>query len=298
MYRVRFHGRGGHGMKTASRIVGTAAFLDGYYVQDSPLYGAERRGAPITAYTRISDKTILERGIIIDPDVVIIADDSLLDDPMSNPLRGVDPSTVVVINTNTHDIKEKFNINGRVNTIDATGISLEIIGKGAAISAALAGAACKILGFIQTDTLRRAVIKELQSIGLSEGVIEKNMQVAMKCFESLPSCKIVSRETVSSTSAKTMTIPYHGAITSSPSVYASGNIVERQTGKWRIFKPVINYDECNKCWICFVYCPDGAISLDESDYPHIDYDHCKGCLICYEECPTKVITIEREVKAW
>lgn len=285
-------------MKTASRIVGTAAFLEGHYVQDSPLYGAERRGAPITAYTRISDKTILERGIIIDPDVVIIADDSLLEDLMANPLRGADPSTIIVINTNTPDIQEKFNIKGRVNTIDATGISLEIIGKGAAISAALAGAVCRVLGFIQINTLKNAVIKELQSIGLSEGLIEKNIQVAIKCFEKLSSYEILRKETVFSTSVKTMTIPYHGAITSSPSVYASGNIAERQTGKWRIFKPVINYDECNKCWICFVYCPDGAISLDEANYPHIDYDHCKGCLICYEECPTKVITIEREVKAW
>lgn len=49
MIRVRFHGRGGQGAKTASRIVGTAAFLQGYTAQDSPIYGAERRGAPVAA---------------------------------------------------------------------------------------------------------------------------------------------------------------------------------------------------------------------------------------------------------
>jgi pyruvate ferredoxin oxidoreductase gamma subunit len=53
MIRVRFHGRGGQAMKTASRIVGTAALLHGFIAQDSPVYGAERRGAPMTAYVRI-----------------------------------------------------------------------------------------------------------------------------------------------------------------------------------------------------------------------------------------------------
>ena len=54
MLRVRFRGRGGQGMKTASRLLGSAAFHAGYVVQDSPLYGAERRGAPMTACTRIA----------------------------------------------------------------------------------------------------------------------------------------------------------------------------------------------------------------------------------------------------
>lgn len=298
MYRIRFHGRGGHGMKTASRIVGTAAFLEGYYVQDSPLYGAERRGAPVSAYTRISNRPVFERGVIADPDVVIIADDSLIEDPMASPLRGVIPSTVVVINTATPGIKEKYDIKGIVNSIDATGISLEIIGKGAAISAAMGGAACKVLGFIQRDTLKRAVIKELHPLGIPEGLIDKNVEAAIKCFENLPSFDISTRDRVTAVSTKTTVIPYQDPTISSPSVYASGNIIERQTGGWRIFRPVIDYEKCNKCWLCFVWCPDGVIALNDSDYPHIDYNHCKGCLICYEECPIKAIAIEREVKAW
>ena len=52
MYRVRFHGRGGQGIKTASRILGTAFFRAGFEVQDAPVYGAERRGAPMFAYVR------------------------------------------------------------------------------------------------------------------------------------------------------------------------------------------------------------------------------------------------------
>ncbi|MFI5331515.1 MAG: 2-oxoacid:acceptor oxidoreductase family protein, partial [Desulfobaccales bacterium] len=64
MYRIRLHGRGGQGMKTAGRILGTAFFLEGFEVQDAPRYGAERRGAPIFAYVRAARGLINERGII------------------------------------------------------------------------------------------------------------------------------------------------------------------------------------------------------------------------------------------
>ena len=89
MFRIRFHGRGGQGMKTASRIVGTAAFRQGYYAQDSPVYGAERRGAPMVAFTRFDSRPVLERGLVTAPDLVVVADASLLNDPLVRPLDGL-----------------------------------------------------------------------------------------------------------------------------------------------------------------------------------------------------------------
>lgn len=77
MIKVRFHGRGGQGMKTSSRILGTAAFLSGLYAQDFPIYGAERRGAPVVAFTVVSEEPILERGYIFDPDILLISDETL-----------------------------------------------------------------------------------------------------------------------------------------------------------------------------------------------------------------------------
>ena len=296
MIRIRFHGRGGHGIKTASRIAGTAASMEGFNVQDFPLYGAERRGAPLTAYTRISDGTIFERGIISSPDIVIIADDSLIEDPMADPLNGADTNTIIIINTNRpHDISEGLAARDRVLLIDATEISMSVIGKGSAISAAMGAAACRVTGLINKATVEKAVVKELTSIGISsEEIIRKNVEVAGTCFDSLPSFEIITRAETSQLLTKTIVLPYEAPAISTPNVIASGNIIERKTGKWRTFRPVINYDKCNHCWICFVWCPDGVISLDDKEFPHIDYDHCKGCLICYEECPIKAITVERE----
>lgn len=299
MIRIRFHGRGGQGMKTASRITGTAASLEGYHVQDFPLYGAERRGAPITAYTRISDKTILERGVITNPHIVIIADDSLLQDPIADPLRGTDNNTIIIINSQGHpDDKERFNLNNRpAFFIDATGISLSVIGRETAISAAMGAAACRATGVIHKESLTKAITRELTLIGISsEEDLKRNIEVAGKCFESLPSFDGHTWNETSPPVSRTVVMPYEEPVVSAPSVLAVGNIIERQTGKWRTFRPVINYDKCNNCWICFVWCPEGVISLDDNETPHIDYEHCKGCLICYEECPVKAITVEREVK--
>src|SRR5574341_1375381 len=108
MLRVRFHGRGGQGAKVASRILGTASFFEGYYVQDFPLYGAERRGAPIAAFTRISKEPILERGVISRPDIAIIIDETLLEDQLAMPLSGLKEGGIVFVNT-THSPAEAKN---------------------------------------------------------------------------------------------------------------------------------------------------------------------------------------------
>ncbi len=88
MFRIRFHGRGGQGMKTASRVLGSAFFLEGFEVQDAPLYGAERRGAPIFANVRASREPIDERGVIRHPDLVVVADDTLISVPAAAVLQG------------------------------------------------------------------------------------------------------------------------------------------------------------------------------------------------------------------
>ena len=86
-------------MKTASRILGTAFFLEGLEVQDAPRYGAERRGAPLFAYVRASREPIHERGIIRHPDLVVVADDSLVAVPAAGVLAGLGAHTVLLINS-------------------------------------------------------------------------------------------------------------------------------------------------------------------------------------------------------
>ena len=63
-----------------------------------------------------------------------------------------------------------------------------------------------------------------------------------------------------------------------------------KTGGWRTFRPVMNPEECSKCGLCSLYCPEAAISEDLK----IDYDFCKGCGICAEVCPVDAIRMVPE----
>ncbi|MDR4497971.1 MAG: 2-oxoacid:acceptor oxidoreductase family protein [Candidatus Scalindua sp.] len=298
MKRIRFHGRGGQGMKTASRIVGTASFLEGYIAQDCPVYGAERRGAPIQAYTRVSKNPILERGVIVHPDITIIADETLLDDHTANVFQGVYEGTITMINTHypSAHVRERYGISGKIVTLDITDIVLTQIGK-PVLSSVAAASACKLTGMVTKQSLKEAVAKELFSVDLPQEVVEKNVEAALICFERTPDIHIDHSEPIKDDNTF-VKLEYSGPYLGTPSTYASGNTVLKKTGNWRLFKPVIDYERCSRCRACFIHCPHSCISLDTSGYPQINYENCKGCLICFCECPKKAITKEKEVREW
>ncbi len=62
------------------------------------------------------------------------------------------------------------------------------------------------------------------------------------------------------------------------------------TGSWRIFIPVLDEERCNKCLLCWIYCPEACISKDI----RINYGYCKGCGVCAEECPRKAVRMIKE----
>jgi len=80
-----------------------------------------------------------------------------------------------------------------------------------------------------------------------------------------------------------------GAVITEP-----GNSERNETGSWRSFRPVINGEKCKRCGICWMFCPDMAIS--PGDPYQIDYRYCKGCGICANECPFKAIEMVEEKK--
>jgi len=70
---------------------------------------------------------------------------------------------------------------------------------------------------------------------------------------------------------------------------------EESTAGWRTSRPVLDPKNCSKCYICWKFCPDTAISVNDEGWPTIRYEHCKGCGICAAECPKECIVMEREV---
>ena len=294
MYRIRFHGRGGQGIKTASRILGNAFFVEGYEVQDAPRYGAERRGAPIFAYVRADKTPIDERGIIQKPDLVIVADDTLVPVPAAGVLQGIHSDTVLLINSEeTGDRwRDRLNITAAILILPVTDViedRLEL----PYVGSACAGAAARLTGVISPQALKHAIDEELAELGTA--VIDKNWQRAQQAYELMAEHEgLVKQQTRRSArnyvKPNWVDLPFEKARISAPTIHAAATSVEVRTGLWRTMRPVIDYERCNRCWwVCSEFCPDGAIRVNEKAYPEIDYDHCKGCLVCVAQCPPHAI---------
>ena len=78
-------------------------------------------------------------------------------------------------------------------------------------------------------------------------------------------------------------------------VIEPGSAKYNRTGDWRSSRPVWNLDNCVKCGVCTVFCPEGCIAMRAADnYPEADLEYCKGCGICVSECWTGCIALEEE----
>ncbi len=75
-----------------------------------------------------------------------------------------------------------------------------------------------------------------------------------------------------------------------------GSSVEVRTGDWKSRRPVVDLDKCNKCTLCYFFCPEGCIAKTEDGYFEPDLFYCKGCGICATECPKDAITMVEEEK--
>jgi 2-oxoacid:acceptor oxidoreductase gamma subunit (pyruvate/2-ketoisovalerate family) len=106
---VRFHGRGGQGIVTASALLSQAFFLEGKYPQSVPLYGPQRRGAPVTVFLRVGDDKINLRAWVYTPEYVVVLDDSLLD--IANVTQGVPEVGMILVNT-AHTSQEELGLVG------------------------------------------------------------------------------------------------------------------------------------------------------------------------------------------
>ncbi len=302
MLSIRFHGRGGHGIKTAGRVLGTALFLEGFEVQDSPRYGAERRGAPMCSHVRADHAPILDRGVIRSPDLVIIADDTLIPMPDAGVLAGIRPHTILLVRTHlaADAWRHRLGLDNPIVVLpktDGFSESAEL----PQIGLICAGAAAALLGVISADSLSRAVRTELE--GFPTDLVDRNAERALDAYEQFhdhagcvtegPECSPLDYE-----SPDWIDPPFDDARVSAPVIHGALTSVEVKTGLWRTLRPIIDLPSCHRCsWVCGSYCPDSAIRVGARGYPEIDYDHCKGCMICLAQCPSHAIHAAPEVEA-
>jgi 2-oxoacid:acceptor oxidoreductase gamma subunit (pyruvate/2-ketoisovalerate family) len=123
---IRIHGRGGQGAVTAARILASAFVQEGKSVASFPMYGFERRGAPVQAFTRMDDKPIREKNQVYTPDCMVVIDPTLL--KISTLFSGLKPGGILIVNS--PDFSTQVDKNLQIaGVIDATKIAVEEIGR-------------------------------------------------------------------------------------------------------------------------------------------------------------------------
>lgn len=168
LIEIRWHGRGGQGGVTSAELLAKAAYIDGYKgVQAFPYFGAERRGAPVRAFTRISDKEINVRSQIYTPDIVAVLDSSILE--LTDVTEGLQEAGKVIVNT--PKLPSELNLpKGKVFTYDGTGIALKhglLVAGLPVVNTTMLGAFAKATGLVKLETVQ-SVIKEKWSGNVGE----------------------------------------------------------------------------------------------------------------------------------
>jgi pyruvate ferredoxin oxidoreductase gamma subunit len=153
MKEIRIHARAGQGAITTAMLLATAAFEEGKYALAFPHFGAERMGAPMNAFVRLSDAPIRLRSQIRNPDYVIVQDPTLLRG--ADVATGLKPEGLVIVNEETSP--EELGLKARAMTVPASCIARDIIGRADRGNTALLGAFAAATGEVSLEALKKAV---------------------------------------------------------------------------------------------------------------------------------------------
>jgi len=188
MIEIIFHGRGGQGAKAAAEIVAQAAVSEGKFVQAFPNYGPERSGAPTRTYVRISPSEIRTHEPIIDPDIVVVLDETLLDSQIVTD--NLDKNEFLVINSakTAEEIREKLsargeNFEGKIYPIDANGISMQIVGQPRPNTVIL-GKLIKVSEIARLESVTEE-FRKIFSAKIGEEMTEKNIKAIEAAYDAV-----------------------------------------------------------------------------------------------------------------
>jgi 2-oxoacid:acceptor oxidoreductase gamma subunit (pyruvate/2-ketoisovalerate family) len=179
---LRFHGRGGQGAVTAATILARAALLEGKWAQAIPNFGAERRGAPVEVYARVSDTPIQVHSSVERPDVVVVLDYELL--KMVDVTRGLKEGGTVVINSpvNTSPIQGY-----KTYCVNATKIAKElglVVSGWPTVNTAMLGALSKATNVVSVESITKAISEYFTSPALAKA----NGEAALRSFNEARLC--------------------------------------------------------------------------------------------------------------
>ena len=180
---ITFHGRGGQTAITASQLLAQLAYEEGF--KDAiaiPIIGAERRGAPIQAFTKISrNKPIKTYDSVVSPDYIMVFDTSLIEIPKVKAT--IKEGVTLLINSKKSIDLSLFPKNLKIHLVDATGICINrgfMHSSGPILNIPMLGAFGKITGYYDLKIMEKVLKKEF-----GENRLEKNIIVAKDAYYSV-----------------------------------------------------------------------------------------------------------------
>ncbi len=177
LVEIRWHGRGGQGAVTSAELLARAAINEGKYAQAFPSFGPERRGAPVLAFDRISEKEPIRiRAEIAEPDVVVVLDSSLLS--IVNVTSGLKEKGVLVINTRRplQDVESELGAKWRLAVVDATKIARELLGV-PIVNTTMLGALLRATGVVKLESLFEPLRHRFKRLA------ERNINAMKRAFD-------------------------------------------------------------------------------------------------------------------
>ena len=293
MIEIRFHGRGGQGAVTAAELLAQAAISEGNHAQGFPNFGAERRGAPVVAFLRLSDGPIYTREPVDNPSVVVVLDSTLLG--LVDFCSGLRPGGKLIINSSVEREKNllEFKKNYHVAVLDATAIAMETLGVPIA-NTAIMGALIKVTGTPGLESLEDPIRHRFGKLA------DKNIAAVSRAYEEIrmwepPPVQKQSEEVPKSHKYHIEALHPWKELEIGGDIAQPGSSKDFLTGDWRTTgRPVTDFEKCTKCGLCWIVCPDMAYERSEEGFPEWDNRYCKGCGICVEACPADAIEMRSE----
>ncbi len=154
MLEIRLYGRGGQGIVTAAELIVNAVLNEGKWGQSTPYFGAERRGAPVSATVRVSDAPVRIHGQAANPDAVAVFERNLV--KTVKVTAGLRKGGFLIVNS-----AKALELSGdyRVLTVDATQIALDqglVLSGFPFVNAAMVGAVVKATGVASLESALKA----------------------------------------------------------------------------------------------------------------------------------------------
>ncbi len=278
----------------AAQALASAAFQEGGYATAFPFFGAERRGAPVLAFTRIDKKRIYRKTQVYEPDFVVVLDESLIEGV--NVVEGLKKGGMVIVNSVKKPSEIDVGVDVMLATVDATSVALEVL-KQPATNSAILGAFAKATGLVKIESIEKGIM-QIFGDRLGPKVGDLNSKAARTAYD-----RTVVGESHGHRQLKAAKkwlpdvkeMPVGAAsipMKTEAGLVGPGSFVESKTGSWKVFHPEYDKEKCTMCNFCWFYCPEGCI-YRKSDRMDFDMTYCKGCGICANECPVDAIKMVR-----